>query len=152
MLDDRKAEFISLVWNTVRRTGRNAPAIADELIGKAFPKTYAASEEEGADKMLRTGVIVEVRRIVREKDSDDDQIDMSEIEETFRPYAKALAKGAYYVEQMGLYLTVQELISNPDYLDDARKHMRRKGEETLAEADKLDALYEAVMATMGAEA
>ena len=39
---------------------------------------------------------------------------------------------------------VPDLIAEPDLLDDARRFMRRKGLECLAEANRLDALYTAV--------
>jgi hypothetical protein len=113
-----------------------------------FPKTLAAAETEGGDKMFRAGVIGEIKRIVREKDGGDDeqQGHFGEIDESFRPLVEALGKSSYYVEQIGVHLTVSELIDDPDLLDDARRYMRRKGDECHAEANRLDALYRAVVA------
>lgn len=149
MQNEQRAEFEAHVWKTVRRTGRSAPTIANEIIGEFFPETLGAAEKEGADKMLRNGVIAFIKRIIREKDKerpDAATIDMAEIEPSFRPYVEALDDDAYYVEQCESHLTVRELIDDPALLDDARKFMRKKGDECHAKADKLDALYEAVMA------
>jgi hypothetical protein len=48
------------------------------------------------------------------------------------------------VESADEYVDVPSLIAEPALLNDARKFMRRKGEECLAEAKILDELYAAV--------
>jgi hypothetical protein len=147
MLHDQNADFATRVWTIVRRTGRSAPLIANEIIGEYFPETLSAAEKEGADKMLRMGVIAAIKKIIRDKDQGADaQTDFMRIDQSFLPFVEQLGKEAYYVEALEAYASVGELIDQPDMLDDARKFMRRKGDECHAEADKLDALYEAVMA------
>jgi hypothetical protein len=75
-----------------------------------------------------------------------EQADFDEINPSFRPLVEKLSSATYYVEQLQMHMTVRELIDDPELLDDARRYMRRKGDENLVEARKLDALYEAVIA------
>jgi hypothetical protein len=144
MLNKRIAEFHSLVWQAVTRVGRNAARLADEVMGIAFPRTVEEAMREGAFAMLREGVLVDIRRLLRSA-GDLAQRDFATIEPSFRPFVAKLKSGAYWVETLEEYVPVPELIENPELLDDARQFMRRKGIETLEEADKLDELYDAVI-------
>lgn len=151
MLNRRVSDFATMVWEAKRRLGSNAIRIADDLITRAFPKTVEEASHEGADKMLRSGVISEVKRILTKNIDDDDTIDMSTIEPSFGEIVARLKKGKYFVEEangepVNEYVSVSDLIADPTMLDSARKLMRRKGEECLAEAKVLDELYEAVTA------
>lgn len=146
MLNKRLANFVELVWTAAASVGNSAPRVADAIIKKAFPQTVKEAEIEGAITMLRTGVINEVKSILRGSFGPEEQRDFSEIDEQFRPIVEHLKKKAYFVESAGEYVTVPRLIAEPDLLDDARKFMRRKGEECLAEADRLDELHAAVTA------
>jgi hypothetical protein len=97
--------------------------------------------------MLRNGVIKAVTRVLRSSSRlEPDQTDLASIDPTFRPIVETLGSGTYYVEALEEQVPVGKLISDPGLLDDARKFMRRKGLECLAEAERLDALYEAVTA------
>jgi hypothetical protein len=147
MLHDRRTEFVSLVWMTVRRTGRSAPRIANDLMGRMFPESMVATQKEGGDRYFRAGVIAAIKRVIKQKDKGaPTQADFDEIDPSFRPLVESLGSATYYVEQLRMHMTVRELIDDPELLDDARKFMRRKTDENLAETRKLDALYEAVIA------
>jgi hypothetical protein len=138
-----------MVWDGKRRLGNNATRIADDMIARAFPRTVEEAALEGADKMLRSGVISEVKRILTKNIDDDETIDMATIDPTFGEIVTKLKKGKYFVEEahgepVNEYVSVADLINDPGMLDSARKLMRRKGEECLAEAKVLDELYAAV--------
>jgi hypothetical protein len=60
---------------------------------------------------------------------------------------KDLRSKSYFAESAAEYVAIPDLIAEPELLDDARRFMRRKGIECLAEADRLDALYAAVTGT-----
>lgn len=144
MLNKRTADFVEMVWSAVATCGKNAPKIADRILKKAFPRTVEEAAYEGADKMLRKGVIAEIKRIIRNEIPTDEQRDFSDIEPNFTPIVRRLKSNAYYVEGLQEYCSIPELIENRVLLDDARKHLRKKGEECLADAAVLDELYEAV--------
>lgn len=61
MLNRRYANFAEMVWVTAAKVGNSAPAIADKIMKRAFPKTYEEAEIEGADRMLRIGVIDQIK-------------------------------------------------------------------------------------------
>ncbi|MGR3593070.1 MAG: hypothetical protein ACU0B9_07145 [Limimaricola soesokkakensis] len=146
MPSNQSAAFAEHVWEIASRRGNNAPRIADDMMEQAFPGTCVQAREEGALRMLRTGIITEVKRILRNQDDGLGQADFSEISETFAPLVRALRSKTYFVESAQEYVGLPELIAEPDLLDDARRFMRRKGIECLAEADRLDALFAAVTA------
>lgn len=143
MLNSRSSDFAELVWRAVEEVGRVAPAVANKIIRSAFPRTVAEAEIEGADKMLRVGVIEAVKNILKHTDADD-AIDFATIDPSFGRIIKKLKSKTYLVESLGEYVPIKRLIGDHELLDDARKHMRRKGEENLAEAKILDELYEAI--------
>lgn len=144
MLNSKLAHFTDLVWAAAAKIGKNRARVADEILKQAFPRTCEAADHEGADKMLRTGVILEIGRILRGGEPDADQHDFSEIDAKFLPLVKGLRSRSYFVEAAEEYVAVADLINDPAQLDDARKHMRRKGMECLDEAQRLDRLYAAV--------
>ena len=144
MLDSQSAAFAERVWDYASRLGNNAPRIADEMMEAAFPLTCTQARQEGALRMLRTGIISEVKRILRNRDDVLGQADFAEVCEAFAPLVKDLRSKSYFVESAEEYVALPELISEPDLLNDARRFMRRKGVECLAEADRLDALFVAV--------
>jgi hypothetical protein len=147
MLETHYRDFTVCVWNVARRIGLKPPAVADEVITDLFPNTRREAVDEGADKMLRNGVIAAVKRVLKQDDSGSEQLDLSNVDESFRPIVAKLGSHSYHVEALEERVPIATLIANPDLLDDARKFMRRKGEECLAEAERLDQLYNAVMAT-----
>ncbi|MFQ5439778.1 MAG: hypothetical protein ACE5DK_13225 [Paracoccaceae bacterium] len=146
MLDSQSAGFAERVWEIASRLGNNAPRIADEMMEAAFPLTCTQARQEGALRMLRTGIISEVKRILRNRDDGVHQADFAEICAAFAPLVKDLRSKSYFVESAEEYVAVPDLIAEPDLLDDARRFMRRKGIECLTEADRLDALHAAVTA------
>jgi hypothetical protein len=151
MLNSQSAAFAASVWEIASRLGNNAPRIADDIMEEAFPLTCSQARQEGALRMLRTGIITEVKRILRNQDDGLGQGDFCEVSETFAPLVRALRSKTYFVESAQEYVAIPELIAEPDLLDDARRFMRRKGIECLAEADRLDALFAAVTAHDRAE-
>ena len=146
MLDSQTVAFAERVWEIASQLGNNAPKIADDMMGTAFPLTCTQARQEGALRMLRTGIITEVKRILRNQNDVLGQSDLSEICETFAPFVQDLRSKSYFVESAEEYVAIPDLIAEPDLLDDARRFMRRKGKECLDEADRLDALYVAVTA------
>jgi len=146
MLDSQTAGFAERVWEVASQLGSNAPKIADDMMEAAFPLTCTQARQEGAMRMLRTGIITEVKRILRNRSDILSQSDFSEICETFTPFVEGLRSKSYFVESAEEYVAIPALIAEPGLLDDARRFMRRKGKECLDEADRLDALYVAVTA------
>lgn len=147
MLNSHRNDFVDTVTAASRRLGTtNAPKIADEVIRLAFPRTSKEAEREGALSMLRVGVINEVKRLVRSFSTEGEtQVDFADINASFAPLVRPLRSKSYFVESIGEYVRVPELIDTPEYLDEARKFMRKKGDECIAEADRLDKLYNAVL-------
>ncbi|ASP83577.1 hypothetical protein [Sinorhizobium meliloti] len=145
MLNDKLRNFFDLVNRAAAVHGLNAKAVADEIIREAFPETTAAAEIEGADAMLRNGVVAFIaQHFKRTPPADGRQLKL-DIPEPLTPIVAKLKAAAHYVESLGQYVPVPILIANPPWLDDARKYKRRKGEETLDEAAVLDELYVAVL-------
>ena len=152
MLDSRSSAFAERVWEIAARLGNNAPKIADDVMGTAFPLTCSQARAEGALRMLRTGIISEVKRVLRNRDDGLGQADFAEFYEGFAPLIKELRSKSYFVESAEEYVGVPDLIADPDLLDDARRFLRRKGRECLDEADRLDALYAAVTSNASSRA
>jgi hypothetical protein len=146
MLTKRESNFHDLVWAAAARVGRNAPKVVDEIMREAFPMTLSAAEHEGADRLFRIGLVSEAKRILRAVGEEDGQSDFSNINPQFKHLVRDLKSKSYFVEEIGEYCSVAELVADSDLLDDARKFMRRKGNECLEEAKRLDALYAAVTA------
>ncbi len=145
MLNKLLADFHALVYEASMQVGSNAPAIADAVIKIAFPKTCSSAEQEGAGEIFRNGVISAVKKLIRRGSPDVTQYDFAEANEQFAVISE-LKSVAYFVPQIAEYVSIPRLVSNPEHLDDARRFMRQKGEECIAEANRLDRLYEAVMA------
>lgn len=144
MLSDKLSLFYQKVNEAVAVHGLDAKSVADAVISEAFPDTMAAAGQEGADTILRNGVIAFLSAYFkRAPKMDAAQLEL-DIPAALTPIVSKLKKEAHYVEKLGQYVPVPLLIANPDWLDDARRYKRRKGNETLAEADVLDELYEAV--------
>ena len=88
MLNNRTANFAELVWSAAAKVDNNAPAITDKIMKRAFPQTCAEARIEGADKMLRVGVIADVKRILKHGSIDETQIDFSELGPEFLTIAQ----------------------------------------------------------------
>ncbi len=146
MPDRPTPDFAAHVWQSAARLGRSAPRIVDDILREVFPETTMAAESEGATRILRTGCISEVKRVLRTPPLDDAQARFDQIDASFRPFVAPLQRPSYFVPERDEEVPVAELIAAPDALDAARRFMRRKGMECLAEADRLDLLYEAVVA------
>lgn len=146
MLTDKLRPFYDAVNEAIAEVGKSASKIADRVIVEAFPETAEAAEREGADKMLRQGVIARVTSMLTKGGDDTAQADFAEIAADFMPIVERLHSHSHYVPLPDVqeYVHISLLIQNPDWLDAARKYKRQKGEETLAEAKVLDELYEAV--------
>ena len=146
MPDKHSPEFAAHVWQAAAQLGRSAPRIVDHILRDVFPETTDAADAEGAATILRTGCISEVKRVLRTRPQDEAQSAFDDIDPSFRPYVAPLQRPSYYVPEREEEVPVPELIAAPHELDAARRFMRRKGMECLAEADRLDVLYEAVIA------
>ena len=146
MLQKRNADFAEEVWRTSARLDSLSPTrIADDMIGRLFPVTLSAAEDEGAATMLRKGVVAAVKDVLASPSSHVAQADFASISPAFAPTVRTLKRPSYFVEGRGEYVSIAELIREPALLNDARGFMRRKGDECLAEADRLDQLYREVV-------
>ena len=145
MLDKRTPDFTGYVWDAAARVGRSAPRIVDAILSDVFPVTSDAAEAEGATKMLRNGCISEVKRVLHKPREIDAQADFANVDWSFMPLVRRLQRPSYFVPELEVEVPVAELIDEPPYLDAARRFMRGKGMECLAEADRLDRLYQAVI-------
>ncbi|ANV24493.1 hypothetical protein [Agrobacterium pusense] len=140
-------EFNDAVWAAAGRLGTmSAPKVTDEIIADLFPGTVNSASQEGASSIFRNGVLAQVRKALSSKIDDDGQMSIFDIDPLFRPFAEKLKKGAYYVKHLDEFVSLPRLIKEVLLLDDARRYLRRKGEETLAEANVLDQLYKAASA------
>jgi hypothetical protein len=144
MPSTRTPDFAAHVWSAASVVGRSAPRIVDAILAEAFPETTSAAAAEGATRILRTGCITEVKRILRAPPGTNAQADLAEIDPSFQPLVERLQRPAYFVPERDEEVPVAALIAAPEQLDAARRFMRRKGMECLEEADRLDRLYEAV--------
>ena len=146
MLTDKLRLFYESVHEAMQDVGTSAPRIADRVITNAFPDTADAAEREGADKMLRDGVVAFVTNYLK-RHADlpaIGQADFYDISPEFADIAGKLQSLSHYVPTLQQHRSVGFLVAHPDFLDEARKFKRQKGEETLAEATVLDELYDAV--------
>lgn len=144
MLLKRAPELNEIVWAAEAEVGGNPGRITDAILAEHFPRTQAEAQVEGVEKLLRNGLLFEVKRILRTNCGDDRQTDFGEIDAAFRPFVHALKRPSYWVESREELVSVAVLIESPVLLDDARQFMRRKGNECLDEATRLDALWLAV--------
>ncbi len=103
----------------------------------------AAADDEGAAAYLRTGLIAAVRQAVCSP-SQEDWVTIESIGEPFRAFIHTLRRYRYFVEAQREYVGLDELIADPPLLADACQHLRRKGVETIEEAQRLERLYAAV--------
>jgi len=144
MLKETLAHFYALADQARAKVGDSAPRITNEIIEAAFPESMAAAELEGCDRMLRDGVKDAIAKYIRKPQSDTRQRTFEDIAEDLLPLVSNLGSVAYYVpapDGGGEYVGIPDLCVDRESLDAARKFMRTKGEETLAEADKLDDLF-----------
>lgn len=146
MLNDKLQPFYQAVHTAMMEVGNSAPRIADRVIEIAFPDTADAAEREGASSMLRKGVIDFLTHYLKRNSNApmEGQSDFADISEEFRDIVGKLHSQSHYVPSLQQHMPIGLLINTPEYLDEARQFKRQKGLETLAEADALDELYEAV--------
>lgn len=140
------AEFYEAVWVSAAQHGMRPAYITSDILSDLFPQTTFAANDEGASAYLRDGVNKAVKKVLSQKPADEMQGAFSEIDPAFAAYVGNLKRGSYYVESVDEFVTIPDLIKRVHLLDEARKYLRRKGEETLAEAAQLDKLYAAVVA------
>jgi len=146
VLNKRVPDLNEIIWDAAAVVGLDPAKITDRIIRSVCPRTLAEAEIEGFDRMLRAGLIDFVKRKLRTGAPVVGQGDFKDIDASFRALAAELKSEAYFVEALGEQVPVARLIAEPELLDDARKYMRRKGDECIAEAVRLDLLFEAVMA------
>lgn len=147
MLNKRTQDFAMIVLDAAALVGNNSRRVTDHIMRDTFPNTVAEAEMEGADKMLRSGVIEAVEKILKKQRTPAEQMGFNSIAPALMPIVDTLKSSKYRVEALDELVPIHVLIQNPELLDDARKHMRRKGMECLDEAKSLDELYAAVTAS-----
>jgi predicted RNA binding protein with dsRBD fold (UPF0201 family) len=145
-MSDTITTFHEAVWISAAKHGMRPAIVSGEIIASLFPRTSAEASGEGAAAYLRDGVTKAVKAVFSRKPIDEKQGDFAQISPAFSMHVENLKRNAYYVESIDEFLTIPELIKRAELLDEARKYLRRKGEEVLAEAAQLDKLYAAVMA------
>lgn len=138
--------FHEAVWVSAAKHGKRPAVVAGEIIGALFPKTVSEADTEGAAAYLRDGVTRAVKSVFSKKQADEGQADFASIDPAFSMQVQNLKRWSYYVESLDEFIDIPDLIKNANLLDEARKYLRRKGEETLAEAAQLDKLYAAIVA------
>ncbi len=143
MLKKTLAHVYDLADQAQRKFGGSPAKVTDDIIEKAFPQTFNAAMTEGCDRMFREGVVNFVKGYIRKPPADDRQRTFNDIDENLLPRVEPLGSVAYWVPSLtgGEFVSVPDLCHDITKLDAARKFMRLKGDETLIEADKLDALY-----------
>jgi hypothetical protein len=144
MLNDKLALYHELKNAAVLRLGKNAPAVADAITKAAFPETVEAADREGCISMLRSGIVASLSKEFSHKTDDDPAQTSMDFPEVIRPLVRRLKGSAHYVESLARYVNNKELFANEQWLDDARKFKRTKGNETLAEATTLDEIHAAL--------
>lgn len=148
MLKAVLADFYALADQARAKFGDNAPRVTDDIIERAFPETFQASQTEGCDRMFRDGVKDAVAQYIRKPGIDERQRTFDDIAPALLPLAMELGSVAYYVPSAdgGSYIGVPDLCHDLTQLDAARAFMRQKGDECLREAKRLDDLYAAAIA------
>jgi len=144
MLKTKLHHFYDLIEDAIGLYGPVVPVVTNAIIERAFPETFETAEREGCNTMLHGGVKAAVSRYIRNRPATDDQPGFEDICGAFRDYISELKSSAYTVPSRGEAVSVSALIAEPDLLDEARKYMRQKGLECMAEAKRLDDLYLAV--------
>lgn len=147
MLKAVLADFYALADQARAKFGDNAPRVTDDIIERAFPETFAASMQEGCDRMFRDGVKDAVAKFIRKPSVDDRQRSFDDIAPELPPLAQELGSVAYFVPGLdgGEYIGVPDLCHDLPKLNAARAFMRQKGDECLREAKRLDDLYHAAV-------
>ena len=145
MLKTKLHDFYTVIERAVATHGGNVPLVTREAIDAAFPDSVEASEREGCDSMLYSGVKEAVSKYIRSRRDNADQADFSDLCDQFKPYISELKSTSYTVPSLGEAIPIGRLIAFPPLLDEARQFMRQKGNECLAEAKRMDDLYAAVM-------
>lgn len=144
MLNNKLQIFLQKVNEAVAIHGLNAKAVTDAVIVEAFPETISAAIDEGADSMLRNGVIDFLSSHFKRVPAHHPFQLSLDIPESVRPIVAKLKGEAHYVKKLGRYVPNAILISNRSWLNDARNYKRAKGNEVLAEAQLLDEIYVAL--------
>lgn len=138
-------DLSALILDAANHLGvRSGPSVADHIIGTAFPKTLASAKEEGAEHILRNGLIAHVARVLRGTGGGVGQSDLAEVEASFGAYIKPLKSGSYFVPSREEYVSVADLIATPSEMKEAETALRRHGLDCIAEADRLARLHDAV--------
>ena len=135
-----------------RLGARSGPAVADAIIARVFPSTLKASKGEGAEHILRNGLIAHVARVLKASTPQVAQKDFAALETSFGEYIKPLKSQSYFVPSRSEYVSVPDLIARPEQIKEAAAALRQHGEDCIAEAVRLDRLFEAVTGTEPAPA
>lgn len=123
---------------------RSGPAVADAIIAQVFPKTLRSAQGEGAEHILRNGLIAHVARVLKGSSASSAQSDFAAIDATFGEYIKPLKSQSYFVPSREEYVSISDLIARPAEIKEAADALRRHGQDCIVEAERLDRLHEAV--------
>lgn len=123
---------------------RSGPAVADAIIAQVFPKTLKSAQGEGAEHILRNGLIAHVARVLKGSTSQAVQSDFAALDATFGEYIKPLKSQSYFVPSREEYVSVPDMIARPAEIKEAADALRKHGLDCIVEAERLDRLHEAV--------
>lgn len=119
-----------------------ATEIADKLLVTIFADTATSAKKDGSFPDYRNGIISRVKKEIkgwaeqRGNKALAKQADFMDIEESYRPFAMKIGDEVLCVnEKDGVFMTLSDLIEQPDQLEAAEKILRKKGKETLQKAN-----------------
>lgn len=123
---------------------RSGPAVADAIIAQVFPQTLKSAKGEGAEHILRNGLIAHVARVLKGTTPQAEQNDFAAVEASFGEYIKPLKNRSYFVPSREEYVALGDMISRPHEIKEAAASLRKHGRDCIDEADRLELLFEAV--------
>lgn len=144
MLNDKLRLYHEKKNEAVAIFGMSAAKVADHIIRQCFPDTVAAAEAEGCIYMLRAGLIQQLTNDFKHTAPIDEDQYLLDFPEPIQNIIGKLKGKSHYVTSQGLWIRNEDLFANREWLDDARRFKRAKGEEVLAEATVLDEIFEAL--------
>ena len=137
--------YLEIKAAAIAKFGMRPAPVADAILAECFPETTYAAKREGCDMTLRLGLIETLKKEFKHAAQPDEFEQYSfEFPESIRDIVPRLKGTSQYVEGYGGYIPNKALFSRSDWLDDARKYKRKKGDEAIAVANVLDEIYAAL--------
>lgn len=134
-------QYIDAARNRVRG---DTGSIAAAVIFDAFPETVTASKGEGCERIFFAAVQEEIRDCIKKPKVPKNQLTWDDVPGFLVVLMKELKSEAFFVPDDkggGELVDIGVVVKNLPKLDLARKYLRKKGDETLAEATRLDGIY-----------